>query len=136
MNLIFDFERGLKILGIKLNGQHRISKDKGYCVFQERNTEREGNAVNSLKYTYATGKTGVVTAGPRPSLKFFLCCAAVSFIVGSAPGDGNFRAKYNQWLMLNGPKHQVTNTNSCEVLKVLFVGIASHTSLYIVDSLH
>ena len=58
---------------MKLNGQYRISKDEGYCVFQERSTEREGNAVNSLKYTYATGKMGVVTNVPRPSLKFVLC---------------------------------------------------------------
>ena len=66
MNMICDFERRLEINQIKLNGHYRISKDVGYCVFQERNTEREGNAVNSLKYTYATDNTGVATAGPRP----------------------------------------------------------------------
>ena len=66
MNLICDFERRLEINRIKLNSQHRISKDESYCVFQERNTEREGDAVNSLKYTYATDNTGVAIAGPRP----------------------------------------------------------------------
>ena len=53
-------------------------------MFQEMNTEREGNAQNSLKYKYATDKMGMANVGPRPFMKFFLCCAAVSFIVGSA----------------------------------------------------
>ena len=53
MNLVCDFERRLEIHRIKLNGHYSISKDQGYSMFPERNTEREGNAVNSLKYTYA-----------------------------------------------------------------------------------
>ena len=85
MNFICDFERRLEINRTKLNGQYHISKDEGYCVFQERNTERQGNAVSSLKYMYATDKLGVATDGLRPLLKYFLCCAAVSFIARSAP---------------------------------------------------
>ena len=48
--------------------------------------------MNSLKYTHATDNMAVATVGPRPFLKCFLSCAAVSFIVGPAPDGGEFHA--------------------------------------------